>query len=102
MKATHIQKNASDTHSFFLQKVLKAFEEIQELPQGTVESPLNFAATILSDGRTLIQTIDQDEVVSFDNGIYTVVIDSYWIYVNLSNQEEAKDNKIEEIDQTII
>ena len=102
MKATHIQKNVSDTHSFFLQQVLKALEEIQELPQGTTESPLNLAATVLPDGRTLIQTIDQDEAISFDNGIYTVVIDPYWIYVNLSNGEGTENREIEGIDQTII
>lgn len=85
MKATHIYTEQFDTNRKLANRALKAMTDICGYDNGTIRNPFELASMVMSDGRTLIQTIYEDGEVMYNDGWFVVEIDEYCMYVDFTN-----------------
>ena len=65
-------------------QALKAMSEITGCDNGTLRNPLELASSRLPDGRTLIESIYEDDSVRYNDGWFIVEVDDYKMYVDLT------------------
>lgn len=84
MKSTHILTEKYDTRRKLANRALKAMNDITECGNGTIRNPYELASSVLTDGRTLIETIYEYGEVMYNDGWYIVEIDEYCMYIDVT------------------
>ena len=101
MKATH-KILEGKTRRQVVNEALNAMSRICDYNNGTVNDPCELASSVI-EGRTLIQTINEDGFVRFNDGWYIVEVDDYNLYVDVTGfaLRELGNPKYKIIDNTI-
>ena len=73
--ATHRYVDNIKSRRELAKTALIAMARIEQYEQGSISNPVQLASTVLSDGRTLIQTIYEDGRVMFNDGWFIVECD---------------------------
>lgn len=66
-------------------RALRAMSLICGADCGTIRNPYELASVVLKDGRTIIQTINEDGYIMYSDGWYIVEVGENHLYVDISS-----------------
>ena len=66
-------------------RVLKALNLLTQSDNGTIRNPFELASSVMPDGRTLIQVVNEDGFLRYSDGWYIVEIDDFQIYCDITS-----------------
>ena len=83
MKATFMTIEGLTRHQI-VNAALKAMTAICEYSNGTLHRPSELASSVLRDGRYLIQAINEDGEILYNDGWYVVEVTESYLYVDIT------------------
>ncbi len=83
MKATHIYTE-NKTRRQVVNMALKAMSLICDYNNGTLSNPCELASRLIEDKRTLIQAINDDGYLMYNDGWFIVEVDDFCMYVDVT------------------